>query len=153
VQIYNFITNKSGINFRGICNSLTLPIGVLQYHLAVLMKGGLISGRRDDRNRRYFESKRFSRIEKKIISVLRHETAAKILSILHYEGSASHRILAQSLNISSQALTWQMQQLRKKSLVVGQADESTIRYSLDKIRLNVIDRCIKVTTDSKNFSL
>ena len=77
VQIYNFITIKPGINFRGICNSLTLPIGVVQYHLAVLMKGGLISNRRDGRNKRYFESKKFSSIEMKIISVLRHETARK----------------------------------------------------------------------------
>jgi predicted transcriptional regulator len=77
IQIYNFITNNPGINFRGICNSLTLPIGVVQYHLAVLMKGGLVSNRRDGRNKRYFESKKFSSIEMKIISVLRHETAGK----------------------------------------------------------------------------
>jgi len=47
VQIYNFITNNPGINFRGICNSLTLPIGVVQYHLAVLMKSGLVSNCKD----------------------------------------------------------------------------------------------------------
>jgi predicted transcriptional regulator len=77
IQIYKFITNNPGINFRGICNSLTLPIGVVQYHLAVLMNGGLVSNRRDGRNKRYFESKKFSSIEMKIISVLRHETAGK----------------------------------------------------------------------------
>ena len=105
LQIYNFIKNNPGINFRGICNSLTLPIGVVQYHLAVLVKGGLISNRRDGRNKRYFESKKFSSIEKKIISVLRHETAVKILTILHDERSASHGKLAQRLNTPSQALT------------------------------------------------
>ncbi len=77
IQIYKFITNNPGINFRGICNSLMLPIGVVQYHLVVLMKGGLVSNRRDGRNKRYFESKKFSSIEMKIISVLRHETAGK----------------------------------------------------------------------------
>jgi predicted transcriptional regulator len=149
VQIYNFILNNPGINFRGICNSLTLPIGVVQYHLAVLMKGGLISNRRDGRNKRYFEFKRFSSIEKKIISVFRHETTAKILAILHDEESASHGKLAQRLNISSQALTWHMNRLKEESLVTGQADGTTIKYSLDETHFDTIEQCIKLTTSSK----
>lgn len=40
VQIYNFITGNPGTNFRGVCSALALPIGVVQYHLAVLTKGG-----------------------------------------------------------------------------------------------------------------
>jgi predicted transcriptional regulator len=148
LQIYNFITNNPGINFRGICNSLTLPIGVVQYHLAVLMKGGLISNRRDGRNKRYFESKKFSSIEKKILSVFRHETAAKILAILHDDESASHGKLAQRLNISSQALTWHMKQLKEESLVTGRADGATIKYSLDETHFDIIKQCIKLTANS-----
>jgi predicted transcriptional regulator len=146
VQIYNFIINNPGINFRGICNSLILPIGVVQYHLAVLMKGGLISNRRDGRNKRYFESKKFSSTEMKIISVLRHETAEKILTILHDDESASHGNLAQRLNISSQALTWHMKQLKESGLVTGLADGITIKYSLDEAHLATVERCINVIT-------
>ena len=149
VQIYNFITNNPGINFRGICNALTLPIGVVQYHLAVLMKGGLISNRRDGRNKRYFESKKFSSIEMKIISVLRHETAGKILTILHDGESVSHGELAQRLNISSQALTWHMKQLKEEGLVTGRAEGTTIKYSLDEIYLATVKQCIKITTNSR----
>lgn len=149
VQIYNFIINNPGINFRGICNSLTLPIGVVQYHLAVLMKGGLISNRRDGRNKRYFESKKFSSTEMKIISILRHETAGKILAILHDDKSASHGKLAQRLNISSQALTWHMKQLKEESLATGQADGTTIKYSLDEIHLAAVKQCIKITNNSR----
>jgi predicted transcriptional regulator len=149
VQIYNFIINNPGINFRGICNSLTLPIGVVQYHLAVLMKGGLISNRRDGRNKRYFESKKFSSTEKRIISVLRHETAEKILTILHDDESASHGNLAQRLNISSQALTWQMKQLKEKGLVTSRAGGTTINYSLDETHFATVKQCIKVITNSR----
>lgn len=146
VQIYNFIKNNPGINFRGICNSLTLPIGVAQYHLAVLTKGGLISNRRDGRNKRYFESKKFSSTEKKIISVLRQETAAKILAILHNDESASHGKLAQRLNISSQSLTWHMKRLKESGLVTGLADGNTIKYSLDEAHLATVERCINLIT-------
>ena len=144
VQIYNFITNNPGINFRGICNALTLPIGVVQYHLAVLMKGGLISNCRDGRNKRYFKSKEFSSIEMKMISVLRHETTGKILTILHDDESASHGKLAQRLNISSQALTWQMNQLKEEGIVTGRADGTTIKYSLDETHLATVKQCIKL---------
>jgi predicted transcriptional regulator len=147
VQIYDFIIKNPGVNFRGICNSLALPIGVVQYHLAVLMKGGLISNRRDGRNKRYFESKKFSSVEKKILSVLRHGTAAKILAILHDDESASHGKLAQRLNISSQALTWHMKQLKEGSLVRGRADGATIKYSLDETHLAAIEQCIKITAN------
>lgn len=149
IQIYNFITNNPGINFRGICNSLTLPIGVVQYHLAVLMKGGLVSNRRDGRNKRYFESKKFSSIEMKIISVLRHETARKILIILHDDESASHGKLAQRLNISSQALTWNMKQLKESGLVIGLAEGNTIKYSLDETHLVTLKQCINVIANER----
>lgn len=142
VQIYNFITNNPGMNFRGICNALTLPIGVVQYHLAVLMKGGLISNRRDGRNKRYFESKKFSSIEMKVISVLRHETARKILMILHDGGSEAHGKLAQRVNISSQALTWQMKQLKETGLVTGLVDGTTIKYTLDETHLSTVKKCV-----------
>ena len=72
----------------------------------------------------------------KIISVLRHETAGKILRILHDEESASHGKLAQRLNISSQALTWNMKQLKKNGLVIGLAEGNTIKYSLTKHTLS-----------------
>ncbi len=149
VQIYNFITNNPGINFRGICNSLTLPIGVVQYHLAVLMKGGLISNRRDGRNKRYFESKKFSSTEMKIISVLRHQTAGKILTILHDNESESHGNLAQRLKISSQALTWHMKRLKESGLVTSLVDGNTIKYFLDEAHLATLKWCINVITNGR----
>jgi predicted transcriptional regulator len=149
MQIYTFITNNPGINFRGICNALTLPIGVVQYHLAVLMKGGLVSNRRDGRNKRYFESKKFSNTEMEVISVLRHQTAGKILTILHDEKSKSHGELAQRLNISSQALTWHMRQLKESGLVTGLADGIAVKYSLDETHVATVKRCIPVIANRK----
>jgi predicted transcriptional regulator len=142
VQIYNFITGNPGTNFRGICSALALPIGVVQYHLALLDKGNLVSNRRDGRNKRYFVSKKFSEIEMKIISVLRHETAKKILQILHAEGCVSHGKLAKRLEISSQALTWQMKQLKEKELVSCQVEGFTVSYSLAETVSTTVNECL-----------
>ena len=80
----------------------------------------------------------------KIISVLRHETARKILTILHDDESASHGKLAQRLNISSQALTWNMKQLKESGLVIGLADGSTIKYFVDEAHFATLKWCINV---------
>ena len=142
VQIYSLITNNPGVNFRGICSSLALPIGVVQYHLAVLAKGELISNRRDGRNKRYFESKKFSSLEMKIISVLRHETVEKILRIVHDEEGVVHGKLAQRLDISSQALTWHMKKLKKDGIVTSLIDGMKVKYSIDKKHLATVKQCI-----------
>jgi predicted transcriptional regulator len=142
VQIYNFITGNPGTNFRGICSALALPIGVVQYHLALLDKGNLVSNRRDGRNKRYFVSKKFSEIEMTIISVLRHETAKKILQTLREEGNVSHGKLAKRLEISSQALTWQMKQLKEKELVSCHVEGLTVNYSLAETLSTTVNECL-----------
>jgi predicted transcriptional regulator len=149
VQIYNFITDNPGTNFRGICSALTLPVGVVQYHLAVLTKGGLVSSRRDGRNKRYFEFKKFSDVESWMISVLRHETVKKILDILHCEGSECHGRLAQRLDISSQALTWHMNHLKEQGIVTGKADGLTVNYMIAEEYSDVIANCINILGNEK----
>ena len=84
----------------------------------------------------------------KIISVLRHETAGKILTILHDDKSASHGKLVQRLNISSQALKWHMKQLKEEGIVTGRADRFSIKYSLEETYLAAVKQCINVTTNS-----
>lgn len=147
MQIYNFITDNPGTNFRGICGALSLPIGVVQYHLTVLDKGNLISDCRDGRNKRFFKSRKFSDAQMKIISALRHETVEKILIILHDEESEAHGKLAQRLDISSQALTWHMKQLQQDGLVIGLAQGMTIKYSLAENQLETIKECINLVSN------
>jgi len=132
MEIYNFVTNNPGIQFRGICNSLNLPIGTAQHHLDLLTKAGLLSFFRDGRYKRYFESKRFTKTEMTVISFLRRQTAGRILSILLEKVQISHRDLAQQLEISSQALTWQMKRLRDSGLVHGLREEVKVNYFLDE---------------------
>ena len=146
MQIYSFITDNPGTNFRGICSCLGLPIGVVQYHLTILKKGNLISDRKDGRNKRFFKSRKFSPIEMKIISALRHETVEKILTILHDEESEAHGKLANRLEISSQALTWHMKQLQQDGLVTGLADGLTIKYSLAEEQVDIIKECLELVS-------
>ena len=119
LQVYSFVEANPGVHFRGICSGLSIPIGVAQYHLGILTKTGLISFFQDGRYKRYFRSKSFRRKEMQVISVLRHKTAGKILRILSENQQLAHHDLASKLEISSQALSWQMARLRKMDFRFG----------------------------------
>jgi predicted transcriptional regulator len=57
LEIYNYVKANPGIHFRGLCNGLSLSVGVVQYHIGVLEHAGLLTAYKDGQNKRYFESK------------------------------------------------------------------------------------------------
>ncbi len=144
MSIYNFVKFNPGIHFRNLCNYLSLPIGVVQYHLGLLTRAGLLSVRRDGRYKRYFEKKRFTEAEMKMISILRHETAGKILAILMGKQSIYRKDLAMELKISSQALTWQIKQLKKMGLVKSLTDGMRVKYFLNEEHGATVRQCIEL---------
>jgi len=131
LEIYSFIQSNPGVHFRGICGSLGLSVGVVQYHLAVLEKAGYITTYSDGQNKRYFEQNAYTQAEMKLISLARHETSGKILTILAQNGSALHKDIARGLGISSQALSWQINQLEKAGLINAEKTGINVAYSLN----------------------
>ena len=131
-QIYNYIEENPGVQFRGVCAGLSIPVGLAQYHLGVLIKAGLVSFIRDGRYKRFFPSKKFSRKERLTISLLRHKTARKILEALLDKKQLSHGELAGEVSITSQALTWQMKRVVKTQFVLQTNEGLKTIYSLDE---------------------
>jgi len=149
LNIYNFIEANPGTHFRGICSGLNISIGVAQYHLGILTKTGLISFFQDGRYKRYFRSKSFGTREMQAISVLRHKTAGKILRILSESRSLAHHDLASKLEISSQALSWQMKGLREMNLVDSVTESMEVNYRINEENLMMIKWCLDVIPGRK----
>ena len=131
-EIYDFIKDNPGIQFRGVCAGLSLPVGLAQYHLGVLIKAGLVSFIRDGRYKRFFESKKFSGKAMVTISLMRHRTVKRIFEVLLDKKRMSHGELACQVSITSQALTWQMKTLRKTEFVLKANEGLRTIYSLDE---------------------
>jgi hypothetical protein len=131
-QIYNYIESNPGVQFRGICAGLCIPVGLAQYHLGVLIKAGLVSFIRDGRYKRFFPAKKFSRKEMLTICLLRHKTARKIFEALLNKKQLSHGELAGEVSITSQALTWQMKRVGKTRFVLQTSEGLKTIYSLDE---------------------
>jgi predicted transcriptional regulator len=132
MEIYSFVKNNPGIQFRGLCNGLNLSVGVAQYHLGLLSKAGLLAIFKDGRYKRYFKSNKFTRREMIMISLLRHSTVKRLFSILSRNQPLWHRELASKLSISSQALTWQISRLEEKGLVHRKKVEMKTFYFLEE---------------------
>lgn len=144
MDIYSFIKNNPGLHFRALSDYLGLPIGVLQYHLGLLVNGGLLSTYQDRRYKRYFESKRFMETEMKVISVLRNGTSGKILVALFEKPWMTHKELALQLGISSQALSWQMHRLEKTCFIKRNVVGLNVKYSLDEAIYTTVSQHISL---------
>lgn len=131
-EIYTYISQNPGAGFRTIAAALCLPLGLAEYHLGVLVKSGLVSYVRDGRYKRFFIAKRYSKGEMQTISLLRHRTTKRIIEALLHKKMLSHSRLADEVEITSQALTWQMKTLRGTRFVLEVNDGIKTIYSLDE---------------------
>jgi predicted transcriptional regulator len=142
--IYSFVRNNPGTHFRAICDNLGLSIGVVQHHLRILTKADLITSHNDKSYKRYFQSKKFSESEKEIISLLRHETPRRVLIMLsNSDEPVYHKDLASKLSISSQALSWHMNHLRKGGFIEATEDRMRVKYLLKEETCISIQNCIR----------
>jgi len=130
MSIYSFVENNPGLHLRALATSLNLPIGVLQYHLDLLVGKGLLSTYQDGRYKRYFKSKRFSEAAMRVISLLRNGTSGRILAALFIKPQTTHKDLTAQLHISSQALSWQMSRLEKMGVISKNLEGLGVKYSL-----------------------
>jgi DNA-binding transcriptional ArsR family regulator len=144
LQIFEFINENPGIQFRAVCAGLCLPLGLAQYHLGVLVKAGLLSFVRDGRYKRFFVSKKFSRKQMLTISLLRHKTVKKIVEALICKKQLSHGKLASEVSITSQALTWQMKSLRNTEFILQTNDGLKKIYSIDKDSALMLEKCLAI---------
>jgi DNA-binding transcriptional ArsR family regulator len=147
MEIYDCAKSNPGIHFRGICSALDLPIGVVQYHLNILTRAGLLQVYSDGQCRRYFETDAYAEADMQTISLLKHDTARKIIAALSQSSPMLHKNLAQAVGLSSQALSWQMNQLKQTGLIEAEQEGMSVNYSLNhanaasvKLLLNLVDR-------------
>jgi DNA-binding transcriptional ArsR family regulator len=131
-QIFEYINQNPGVQFRAVASALCLPVGLAEYHLGVLVRAGLVSFVRDGRYKRFFVSKQFSKSEMTLICLLRHGTAKRIFKVLLGKKELSHCKLAEEVDITSQGLTWQMKTLKNTKYLLQVNDGAKTVYSLNQ---------------------
>ncbi len=117
-MVVQYVVLNPGAYLRELSEDLQLPMGVVQYHVNVLLKSGQIEDFRNGRYRRFFAAGTYGDLEKKVISVMKQDTPKKIIDLLmNGTHTVSHTQLAEKIGITSQDLTWHMARLKALGIV------------------------------------
>ncbi len=131
----SYIIANPGVYLRELCEDLNLSTGVVQSHIWALVKNGEVEDYRNGRYRRFFGAAKYGEIEQRVISTLRQETSGKILLLLSDGSPLTHMELASDLEVTSQALSWQIGRLKDLGLVeaISTGSNAATEYRLTKV--------------------
>ncbi len=118
--ILGLIASNPGIHFREVCRVLSRDIGVVQYHVYILRKFGLITSERDGRFTRFFlKSARFDDNARNILASWQRPVEQRILSQLATEGNSPSfmKSTMAECGVTSQAITWHLNRLKANGLI------------------------------------
>ena len=132
--IYENIQQNEGTHFRKICRDLDKKAGVVQYHISILEKKGLVKSIQNGRYKCFFVTNKgrdptrlFSpkdrlsfdqkSIREKVIAATKRETPRKIISHLSNKPNSSHQEIASICGVTPQAITFHCQRLQGLELI------------------------------------
>lgn len=142
-KIYGLISNEEGIHLREICRRLDKRMGVIQYHIYVLERAGIIKSQKDGRYRRFFLNGHEDGTERTaIVSLLKRPTTCKIIVYILEKQEISHAELAQLLGISSQAITWHIKKIQRQELIFSEKQGKQKIYHLNPMYESLIQELL-----------
>ncbi|MFQ6128794.1 MAG: winged helix-turn-helix transcriptional regulator [Thermoplasmata archaeon] len=123
-KIFEFIVQYPGIHLRELERALGMSASLLDYHLRVLLRGGLISVLERDRYKRYYpeafrveDVRILSPVEKRMLALLRQEIPLSIVLYLLRVGNARHGEIAKELSLRSSTLSYHLKKLTRGGVV------------------------------------
>lgn len=117
-RIRAFVGSHPGTHLREIARSLGLPLGTTLYHLDYLHQSNEVVVRRDGRYKRFFATNDLGRVEKDYVSALRHAVPCRIVTALLAGGRATQRGLSESIGVSRSTLSFHVNHLVDKGILV-----------------------------------
>ncbi len=120
-KIYETIVLNPGMHFRELQRFLSIPVGMLEYHLSVLEKNGLVVSKDDGRYKRYFANTTMTQEERKIMGLLRNNITRNIVIFLLENGRSKHADILRNFDISPSTLSYHLNKLVKKGIVVRES--------------------------------
>lgn len=110
-RIYDLIKSSPGTHFREIERRLSLPTGVIAYHIKYLEDKDMIISKTEGRYKRYYIEGKLGSKDKKLMSILRQEIPRRILMHLIMNPGATHTDLKKLFSISPSTLSFHIKKL------------------------------------------
>ncbi|MBN1539829.1 MAG: transcriptional regulator [Candidatus Thermoplasmatota archaeon] len=130
-RITEYIRRNPGVHFRQISRDLDLAIGQLDFHLNMLIKNEVLVRQVDAGNTRFYVRDRFSKDERKAMSMLRREIPRGIvLFLLEKPGSTPTKIL-DNFSFTSATMSYHLRRLERTGILRAEQDGRERHYFID----------------------
>ena len=151
-RIYEEIVMNPGLHFRELMKRLNIPVGMLEYHLHILERDGLIISKQEGKYRRYFANTHMSMEERRVVSHLRGEIQRKIVIYLLENGKSRHGDISQGTGIIPSLLSYHLKKLVDGGILIKEnagresfyyvKNEELVTAILIKYRKSFIDSLV-----------
>ena len=115
--IFKYIVDNPGIHQIEISRALNISPTTVNYHLRRLCKKGLLTKIKDNNYLRYYSSEKVGNFTKKVLNVLRQETACNIIIFLIGNTCASQKELSFHLEKHPSTIDFHLKKLIKMDII------------------------------------
>ncbi len=129
-RIYDHIRLNPGVHFRVIQRDLGLAVGQLDFHVNAMVRGEVIVKEIETGNARFYVRDRFSREEKKALSVLRREIPRGIVLFLLDRPGASPSEILEAFKITNATLSYHLRKLEKSGILKAETEGRSRHYDI-----------------------
>jgi len=127
-EIYEFISQNSGLHQRDISRKMKIPFTSLKYHLYTLEKHGLIISRKDGKYNRYFTTLEVSEDEKKILNCFRKRTTLHIILWFFIGVQCTQKDLSRFLEKHPATIGYHLSNMIRAGIVENKSIDNGIIY-------------------------
>ncbi|MBE3095198.1 MAG: winged helix-turn-helix transcriptional regulator [Actinobacteria bacterium] len=128
-EIYEFISQNSGLHMRDISRKLNVPFTSLKYHLNYLEKKGFIISRDDGKYSRYFISLEIGEKEKRILNCLRKRTTLHIILWFFIAVQCSQKDISRFLEKHPTTISFHLRKMIQAGIIEQVSIDKGIIYN------------------------
>jgi predicted transcriptional regulator len=132
-KIYEFVSKHPGTHMREMERELSMPPGLLSYHLDYMAKRGVLKSEDDGYRKSYFPSDRFHLLDRRTISLLRQPVPRKIVLHILIQGPSTFNRLLKEMTCAKSTLSYHLgRMIRREVLGVEKRERESWYFIKDE---------------------
>ncbi|SDJ84839.1 winged helix-turn-helix transcriptional regulator [Methanoculleus thermophilus] len=131
LEILSFIKANPGLHFRELLRTMSVARGTLDYHVRVMVSGGLLKAVPEKGRIHYFPAdSRYSAEEETLIIAMENDSLRRIILQIHLNQGARTEELAEESGLSRATIYTHVKHLEDLGIVRSERAGRSVRYAL-----------------------
>jgi predicted transcriptional regulator len=129
-KIYEFVSQHPGTHMREMERELSMPVGLLSYHLDYMAKRGVLKVEDDGYRKSYFPSDRFHLHDRRMLAMLRQPVPRKIVMHILIQGPTTFNQLLIVMGCAKSTLSYHLGRMVRRGVLGVEKKDKESRYFL-----------------------